>query len=71
MQNFGSNLLGSFVSPLVLVAIASTFIWRWAFFLSGVPGLIMALLIAKFIHRPAAPASTAGAGPPPAGTNMG
>jgi MFS family permease len=74
MQNFGSNLLGSFVAPLVLVAIASTFNWRWAFFLSGVPGLIMALLIAKFIHQPAAPdspASTAGPGPPPRGTNMG
>ncbi len=74
MQNFGSNLLGSFVAPLVLVAIASAFNWRWAFFLSGVPGLIMALLIAKYIRRPAAPespASTAGVDPPPAGTNMG
>jgi MFS family permease len=65
MQNFGSNLLGSFVAPLVLVAIASTFNWRWAFFLSGVPGLIMALLIAKFIRQPTAPA------PPAAETNMG
>jgi MFS family permease len=65
MQNFGSNLLGSFVAPLVLVAIASTFDWRWAFFLSGVPGLIMALLIAKFIRQPTAPAA------PPAETEMG
>jgi MFS family permease len=56
MQNFGSNLLGSFVAPLVLVAIASTFNWRWAFYLSGVPGLIMALLIAKFVRQPAAAA---------------
>jgi len=53
MQNFGSNLLGSFVAPLVLVAVASTFNWRWAFYLSGVPGLIMALLIAKFVRQPA------------------
>jgi MFS family permease len=52
MQNFGSNLLGSFVAPLVLVAIASTFSWRWAFYLSGVPGLIMALLIAKWVRQP-------------------
>jgi MFS family permease len=65
MQNFGSNLLGSFAAPLVLVAIASTFNWRWAFFLSGVPGLIMALLIAKFIRQPTAPAG------PSAETNMG
>ena len=62
MQNFGSNLLGSFVAPLVLVAIASTYNWRWAFYLAGVPGLIMALLIAKFVRQPAAtimPARTA------------
>ena len=54
MQNFGSNLMGSFVAPLVLVAIASTYNWRWAFYLAGVPGLIMALLIAKFVRQPAA-----------------
>jgi MFS family permease len=62
MQNFGSNLLGSFVAPLVLVAVASTYNWRWAFYLSGVPGLIMALLIAKFVRQPAAtpPAMPAG-----------
>jgi MFS family permease len=54
MQNFGSNLLGSFVAPLVLVAVASTFNWRWAFYLSGVPGLIMAVLIAKWVRQPAA-----------------
>jgi MFS family permease len=55
MQNFGSNLLGSFVAPLALVAVASVYHWRWAFFLSGVPGLIMALLIAKVVRRPPAP----------------
>ncbi len=38
MQNFGSNLLGSFAAPLILVAVASAYNWRWAFFLSGVPG---------------------------------
>jgi len=54
MQNFGSNLLGSFAAPLVLVAIASTYNWRWAFYLAGVPGLIMALLIAKYVRQPAA-----------------
>src|SRR5260221_7559424 len=34
MQNFGSNLMGSFVAPLVLVAVASSYNWRWAFFLA-------------------------------------
>jgi MFS family permease len=59
MQNFGSNLLGSFVAPLVLVAVASTYSWRWAFFLSGVPGLIMAVLIAKLVRQPAATPTSA------------
>ncbi|MGC2030725.1 MAG: MFS transporter [Steroidobacteraceae bacterium] len=60
MQNFGSNLLGSFVAPLALVAIASAFHWRWAFFVAGVPGLIMAVLIAKFVRQPAATIVPAG-----------
>jgi MFS family permease len=59
MQNFGSNLLGSFAAPLVLVAVASTYSWRWAFYLAGVPGLIMALLIAKYVRQPAAPMTPA------------
>ena len=75
MQNFGSNLLGSFVAPLVLVAIATVYNWRWAFFLAGVPGLIMALLIVKVVRRPAAataPAKTAAQPAAPlAETNMG
>jgi len=54
MQNFGSNLLGSFAAPLILVAVATTYSWRWAFYLAGVPGLIMALLIAKYVRQPAA-----------------
>jgi MFS family permease len=60
MQNFGSNLLGSFAAPLILVAIASAYNWRWAFYLAGVPGLIMALLIAKYVRQPAVrqPAAT-------------
>jgi MFS family permease len=59
MQNFGSNLLGSLAAPLVLVAVASAYNWRWAFYLAGVPGLIMALLIAKYVRQPAAAAATA------------
>ena len=54
MQNFGSNMLGSFAAPLILVAVATSYNWRWAFYLAGVPGLIMALLIAKHVRRPPA-----------------
>jgi len=52
MQNFGSNLLGSFAAPLVLVSIATHTSWRSAFFLAGVPGLVMAVLIARYVHEP-------------------
>ena len=52
MQNFGSNLLGSFAAPLVLVSIATHGSWRSAFFLAGVPGLVMAVLIARYVHEP-------------------
>jgi len=52
MQNFGSNLLGSFVAPVALVALATWVGWRYAFFLAGVPGIITALLIWRFIEEP-------------------
>src|ERR1700704_4809579 len=48
MQNFGSNLLGSFAAPLILVAIAKASTWNMAFFIAGIPGLIMAAFIIKF-----------------------
>jgi len=51
-QNFGSNLLGSFVAPVALVAFATWFGWRHAFFLAGAPGLISALLILWLVKEP-------------------
>src|SRR5215831_5174424 len=62
MQNFGSNLLGSFAAPLVLVAIADYSSWRMAFFLAGIPGLIMAVLIARYVHEPQKNSPSAGDG---------
>ena len=54
-QNFGSNLLGSFVAPVLLVAFATAYGWRNAFFLAGIPGLLAALLMWKLIREPAVP----------------
>jgi len=60
-QNFGSNLLGSFVAPVLLVAFATAFGWRSAFYLAGVPGLVSAALMWWLIReeeqamRPAVP----------------
>jgi predicted MFS family arabinose efflux permease len=62
-QNFGSNLLGSFVAPVLLVAFAGLYGWRHAFFLAGAPGLVTALLIWRFVKEVPVPprAETSGA----------
>lgn len=52
MQNFGSNLLGSFAAPVLLVAFATAFGWHKTFFLAGIPGLISAFLLWHFIDEP-------------------
>jgi MFS family permease len=59
MQNFGSNLFGSFAAPIILVAFATAFGWHKAFFLAGIPGLISALLLWRFIDEPAVVETTA------------
>jgi len=54
-QNFGSNLLGSFVAPVLLAAFATHAGWRHAFFLAGAPGIAAALLIWRYVReQPAA-----------------
>jgi MFS family permease len=52
MQNFGSNLLGSFAAPILLVAFAAAYGWHKAFFLAGIPGLISAFLLWRFVEEP-------------------
>jgi predicted MFS family arabinose efflux permease len=44
MQSFGSNLLGTMLAPVVLVALATNYGWRNAFFIAGIPGLILAAI---------------------------
>ncbi|MXO88787.1 MFS transporter [Alteraurantiacibacter aestuarii] len=55
-QNLGSNLLGSFAAPVVLVAFAQMFSWREAFYLAAIPGLISAALIWFMLEEPQMPA---------------
>ncbi len=50
-QNFGSNLLGSFVAPVLLAAFATRAGWRHAFFLAGAPGLVAALLMWRYVRE--------------------
>ncbi|PHR96348.1 MAG: MFS transporter [Oceanobacter sp.] len=52
MQQFGSNILGTFLAPLVLVALATQLGWREAFYIAGIPGLICALLIWLYMRDP-------------------
>jgi MFS family permease len=58
MQNFGSNLFGSFFAPVLLVAFATAYGWHSAFFIAGAPGLLSAFLLWWFIREP--PACAAG-----------
>lgn len=51
-QNLGSNLLGSFLAPVVLVAFATHFSWREAFYLAAIPGLLSAALIWFMLREP-------------------
>ncbi|MET0291415.1 MAG: MFS transporter [Steroidobacteraceae bacterium] len=58
-QNFGANLIGNFLGPIVIVWIGATYGWREAFYVCAVPGFISAVLIAFLVREPAraAPAS--------------
>ncbi|WUH97942.1 MFS transporter [Spirillospora sp. NBC_00431] len=53
LQGSSAGLLGGIVAPVVVVWLADTFGWRTAFFVTIVPGLIIAGLIAKLVlERP-------------------
>ena len=52
MQQFGSNVLGAFIAPMILLYIASHFGWRNAFFLAGLPGLACAALVWRTVRNP-------------------
>ncbi len=53
-QNLGSNLLGSFAAPVVLVwfVVEMQFSWREAFYLAALPGLLSAALIWFLLEEP-------------------
>ena len=53
VQNGFSNLIGNSLGPVVLIAIATAYGWRNAFFLAALPGLICALAIWLWVKEPA------------------
>src|SRR5260370_22549177 len=45
-------LVGLCAAPILTTQVASRWGWRWGFFVTGVPGLVMAMLIWKFVREP-------------------
>jgi len=67
VQSLFSSLIGAALAPLVLVQLAELFHWRVAFFIAGVPGILCALAVMRFVREPQlhpAAAETAAAAPP-------
>jgi predicted MFS family arabinose efflux permease len=50
-------LVGLAISPILTTQVAAHFGWRWAFFIAGIPGILISLLIAKFVKEPKSRAS--------------
>ncbi|MDP1817881.1 MAG: MFS transporter [Leadbetterella sp.] len=59
LQAFGSALFGSILAPVLLVQIAENMGWRNAFFVAGLPGLLLGLLAWKFVKPSTAESSKA------------
>jgi MFS family permease len=51
LQSFGSTLFGFLIAPVLLVVLAEKLGWRSAFFIAGIPGLILAFINWKFIKK--------------------
>ena len=45
-------LVGLAIAPVLTTQVAARVGWRWAFFVSGVPGFLLGLLIWKFVKEP-------------------
>jgi MFS family permease len=59
ISSLGSGLIAFALGPLLLISVATHLGWRAAFFMTGVPGLLAAVAIAKLVREPP-PAKIAG-----------
>jgi MFS family permease len=57
-------LLAGMLGPIVLIALAQAYSWREAFYIAGIPGLVAAFILWKFVHERGARVAT----PVPAAT---
>jgi predicted MFS family arabinose efflux permease len=64
VQNVFGPIVGTSLASFALVRIAAAYDWQAAFFIAGIPGLILAALIWRYVDEPApaprAPAATSG-----------
>lgn len=58
-MNTANGLFGGVLAPVIIVALATIFDWRTAFFFTIVPGLIMAFVIWRVMREPQAVTSEA------------
>lgn len=56
VQNVFGSLIGTALAPFILSRLAEAYDWRTAFYLAGIPGLVLAVLIWRFVAEPARPA---------------
>ncbi|MFO1401883.1 MAG: MFS transporter [Steroidobacteraceae bacterium] len=66
LANFATCLIGGVLGPVILTHLAVAYSWRVAFFVTGVPGLLMSLLIWRMVREPAVPAAAGPAAAPAA-----
>ncbi|HWK43060.1 MAG TPA: MFS transporter [Croceibacterium sp.] len=59
VQNVFGPIVGTSLASYALVRIATEYDWHAAFFIAGIPGLILALLIWRFVDEPAPPPAPA------------
>jgi MFS family permease len=62
VQSVFASLLGASIAPLVLVQLAEWFNWRIAFFLAGIPGILCALAVLRWVREPKIAPVTVGRG---------
>ncbi|SAK86443.1 major facilitator transporter [Caballeronia hypogeia] len=52
IQAVAAGVFGSLLGPALIIPLAHTHGWRTAFYLTGIPGLILALVLWRFVNEP-------------------
>ncbi|HEX7082467.1 MAG TPA: MFS transporter [Gammaproteobacteria bacterium] len=69
MQNVFAALMGTLLAGFLVPRLAEAFDWRATFFLTGIPGLVCALLVLLYLREPARAPEEAHAAPPRIGSS--